>query len=129
MSGELQISSAQATTKPAANTQLVEQTQQSQPTQQTQQPPETKKPEGPSPAELSEQSAEAIQETVAAINDFMSQFKRTLNFSVDIAAGQTIIKVIDTSNDELVRQIPSEDFIEISKHIEQMNNLLFSEKA
>jgi len=129
MSGELQISSAQATTKPAANTQLVEQTQQSQQTQQTQQPPETKKPEGPSPAELSEQSAEAIQETVAAINDFMSQFKRTLNFSVDIAAGQTIIKVIDTSNDELVRQIPSEDFIEISKHIEQMNNLLFSEKA
>ena len=59
----------------------------------------------------------------------MAQFQRTLNFSVDQDAGQMIIKVIDTSNDELVRQIPSEDFLAISKHIEQMNNLLFSEKA
>lgn len=122
MAGEMQVTSAQASFKPAVetNTSATQQAQQQQPVQ---------KPEGPSPAEVSKQSAEEIQHTVEAINDFMSQFKRTLNFSVDIAAGQTIIKVIDTSNDELVRQIPSEDFIEISKHIEQMNNLLFSEKA
>ena len=123
MSSEIQISSAQANVKPA-----VDATVKPEQPQQPQQKP-VEKPAGPSPAELSEQNSEALHETVAAINDFMSQFKRTLNFSVDIAAGQTIIKVIDTSNDELVRQIPSEDFIAISKHIEQMNNLLFSEKA
>lgn len=123
MSSEMQISSAQAPVKPAVDT-----TVKPEQPQQTQQQP-VEKPAGASPAELSEQSSEALHETVAAINDFMSKFDRTLNFSVDIAAGQTIIKVIDTSNDELVRQIPSEDFIAISKHIEQMNNLLFSEKA
>lgn len=121
MSSEIQVSSAQANVKPAVDATV-------KPAQQTQQQP-VEKPAGASPAELSEQSSEALHETVAAINDFMLQFKRTLNFTVDIAAGQTIIKVIDTSNDELVRQIPSEDFIAISKHIEQMNNLLFSEKA
>ena len=123
MSSEIQISSTQANVKPAVDTPV-----NTEQTQQTQQQP-VEKAATPSPAELSEQNSEALHETVAAINDFMSQFKRTLNFSVDIAAGQTIIKVIDTSNDELVRQIPSEDFIAISKHIEQMNNLLFSEKA
>lgn len=123
MSSEIQISSAQANVKPAVDGTIKTE----QPQQPLQQPVE--KPADPSPAELSEQSSEALHETVAAINDFMSKFDRTLNFSVDIAAGQTIIKVIDTSNDELVRQIPSEDFIAISKHIEQMNNLLFSEKA
>ena len=123
MSSEIQVSSAQANIKPVVDT-----TVKPEQTQQTQQQP-VEKPAAPSPAELSEQNSEALHETVAAINDFMSQFKRTLNFTVDIAAGQTIIKVIDTSNDELIRQIPSEDFIEISKHIEQMNNLLFSEKA
>ncbi|WP_372599874.1 flagellar protein FlaG [Amphritea sp.] len=87
------------------------------------------KVEATSSAELSEQNTEALKQTVAAINDFMAQFQRTLNFSVDQDRGQTIIKVIDTSSDELVRQIPSEDFLKISKHIEQMNNLLFSEKA
>lgn len=123
MSSEIQISSAQANVKPAVDVPVKTE----QPLQPQQQPVE--KPAGPSPAELSETNSEALHETVAAINDFMSQFKRTLNFTVDIAAGQTIIRVIDTSNDELIRQIPSEDFIEISKHIEQMNNLLFSEKA
>lgn len=87
------------------------------------------KVEAPSTAELSEQKSAELKQTVAAINDFMAQFQRTLNFSVDQDAGQTVIRVIDTSNDELVRQIPSEDFLAISKHIEQMNNLLFSEKA
>lgn len=85
------------------------------------------------PTETAEKSAipdaETLEQTVTDINDVMAQFQRTLNFSIDHDAGKTIIKVIDTSNDELIRQIPSEDFIEISKHIEQMNNLLFSEKV
>ncbi|MBN0986810.1 MULTISPECIES: flagellar protein FlaG [Amphritea] len=126
MSSEMQVSSTQATAKPT-----VDPSANATQTQQAQQPQQStvQKPAGPSPADFSQQSVEALHETVAAINDFMSQFQRTLNFSVDQEGGQTIIKVIDKSNDELIRQIPSEDFIEISKHIEQMNNLLFSEKA
>lgn len=126
MSSEMQVSSTQAPVKPAVDTSVT--SAQPQHAIQNQQPT-VEKPAGPSPADLSEQSVEALRKTVDAINDFMSQFQRTLNFSVDQEGGQTIIKVIDKSNDELVRQIPSEDFIEISKHIEQMNNLLFSEKA
>lgn len=123
MTNDIQTSSTQAAV------QLAVETRSTGETQQTQQQPVENKPEGPSPAEVSKQSSEDIQKTVAAINDYMSQAQRTLNFSFDETGGGTIIRVIDTSNDELVRQIPSEDFIEISKHIEQMNNLLFSEKA
>ncbi|UTW02776.1 flagellar protein FlaG [Amphritea atlantica] len=123
MSSEMQVSSTQATAKPTVDPSAT--ATQAQPAQQT----TAQKPAGPGPADFSQQSVEALHETVAAINDFMSQFQRTLNFSVDQEGGQTIIKVIDKSNDELIRQIPSEDFIAISKHIEQMNNLLFSEKA
>lgn len=126
MSSEMQVSSTQAIAKPSVETPVnTAQTQQAEQTQQQ----TTQKPTGPNSTNLSEQNVEALHETVAVINDFMSQFQRTLNFSVDQDGGQTIIKVIDKSNDELIRQIPSEDFIEISKHIEQMNNLLFSEKA
>lgn len=125
MSSEMQVSSTQAPVKPAVDSSVTSAPQQAIQNQQS----TVQKPAGPSPAELSEQNVEALHKTVDAINDFMSQFQRTLNFSVDQEGGQTIIKVIDKSNDELVRQIPSEDFIEISKHIEQMNNLLFSEKA
>lgn len=130
MSSEMQISPSQAPQHSATAPQNKEPaTVNNEAIQTLSQEQAVKQTEASSAVEFSEQKTEELKETVAAINDFMSQFQRTLNFSVDQDAGQTIIKVIDTSNDELVRQIPSEDFLEISKHIEQMNNLLFSEKA
>lgn len=89
----------------------------------------TQKVEQLSVAETIEEKNKEVEATVNAINDFMEQFQRTLNFSVDEDAGRTVVKVIDKTNDEIIRQIPSEDFLAISKHIDEMNNLLFSEKA
>lgn len=89
----------------------------------------TQKVEQLSVAEAIEEKNKEVEATVNAINDFMEQFQRTLNFSVDEDAGRTVVKVIDKTNDEIIRQIPSEDFLAISKHIDEMNNLLFSEKA
>ncbi|MEH6578093.1 MAG: flagellar protein FlaG [Amphritea sp.] len=130
MASEIQITSSHPSLNPATAPQNSEPApSNAEAVQALAQEQAVKKAEAPSTAELSEQNAEELKQTVAAINDFMAQFQRTLNFSVDQDAGQTIIRVIDTSNDELVRQIPSEDFLRISKHIEQMNNLLFSEKA
>lgn len=130
MASEIQIAPSHAPQNPATAPQNSEPaTAKAAQTQALAQEQAVQQATAPSAAEFSEQKVEELKETVAAINDFMSQFQRTLNFSVDQDGGQTIIKVIDTSSDELVRQIPSEDFLKISKHIEQMNNLLFSEKA
>ncbi len=80
-------------------------------------------------AKINQDTVESIKQAVAAINDFMGQFQRSLNFSVDDRGGQTIIKVMDKSNDTLIRQIPSEDFIKLTEHVAEMQSLLFSEKA
>jgi len=126
MSSEIQAVSSQASLKPVQSQQPVQDAQKAEPKAPQ---PEPVKVDTEAVKEINQQTAEAIQETVAAINDFMGQFQRTLNFSVDDDAGETVIRVIDKSNDQLIRQIPSADFLKITQHIEQMQNLLFSEKA
>ncbi|MFW1677660.1 flagellar protein FlaG [Pontibacter sp. JAM-7] len=124
MSSEIQAVSSQASLKPAQPQQPAQESRKAQAPDR-----EPVKVDTEAVKEITQETTETIQQAVAAINDFMGKFQRTLNFSVDDEAGQTVIRVIDKSNDELIRQIPSEDFLKITQHIEQMQNLLFSEKA
>jgi len=79
--------------------------------------------------EISKETVNSIKEAVTAINDFMSQFQRSLSFSVDDEAGKTVIRVMDEASGDLIRQIPSEDFIKLTQQVAQMQSLLFSEEA
>lgn len=60
-----------------------------------------------------------VDDAVKAINDYVQNIKRSLNFSVDEESGRTIIKVIDSETGEEIRQIPPESVLSIAKHIEQ----------
>jgi len=80
-------------------------------------------------AQISQDTVDSIKEAVTAINDFMGQFQRSLSFSVDDKAGKTVIRVMDEASGDLIRQIPSEDFIKLTQQIAQMQSLLFSEEA
>jgi flagellar protein FlaG len=52
-----------------------------------------------------------------------------LNFSKDQDTGKTIIKVVDTATDTVIRQIPSEEAIAIAKSIDKMQGLLINHKV
>ncbi|RDE22399.1 flagellar biosynthesis protein FlaG [Motiliproteus coralliicola] len=72
---------------------------------------------------------ENMERLVEEINAFASQISRNLNFSVDDPTGHTVITVTEKESGELVRKIPSEEFLALSQHIQDMNNLLFKDKA
>jgi len=65
----------------------------------------------------SEISSEELQQAVAQINDNMQQIQRDLLFSVDDSSGRTIVKVVNTETEEVVRQMPSEEILRISRNI------------
>lgn len=69
------------------------------------------------------EAAEKIQNTV----DNLAQ--KNLRFSIDEDTGKTIIKVVDAHTDELIRQIPSEEAVEIARTLDKVQGLLFSGKA
>ncbi len=74
-------------------------------------------------------AAREIEEAVTQINDYVQNIQRELRFSIDEESGKTIIKVIDSSTDELIRQIPSEKLLAVSRALEEFSGLLLEAKA
>ena len=97
----------------AAKAAVVEQAQQA----------EAEKSEAVAPTE------EEVTEVVNRMNDFVQSIQRDLSFSVDDETGHEIVQVIDTETSKIVRQIPSEEFLQISKSISSLNGILFEDQV
>jgi flagellar protein FlaG len=75
-------------------------------------------------------SAEELKSAVDAINKVMQQSNQNLEFSVDTDTHRTVVRMVDTSTGELIRQFPSEATLAISRGIEQFQQgLLLKQKA
>ena len=75
-------------------------------------------------------TAEELQNAVAVINTVMQLSNHSLEFSVDHDAGRIVVKMVDTSTGELIRQYPSEATLAISRGIERFQHgLLLTQKA
>jgi flagellar protein FlaG len=77
----------------------------------------------------SEEQAEAVQEKVAELNTHMQHLNRKLQFSVDDNSGDTVVKVIDSDTDELIRQVPAQEILDVKNAINEYRGLLFETKA
>jgi len=65
-----------------------------------------------------------MQEAVHKMQDYMQSIDRDLHFSVDKESGLTVIKVIDPSSGDVVRQIPSEEVLKVVRSLEHGGGLL-----
>lgn len=52
-----------------------------------------------------------------------------LEFSLDKDSGKTVVKVVDQATGKLVRQIPSQELLDIASSVEKMQGLLFKKEA
>lgn len=62
-------------------------------------------------------SSEELQQAVTQLNDRIQQVQRDLLFSVDDSSGQTVVRVVNTETEEVVRQMPTEEALRISRNI------------
>ena len=79
--------------------------------------------------ESKETATKEIEKAVTQINDYVQNLQRNLHFSVDEESGRTIIRVVDSATDELIRQIPSEKLLAVSQALEEFSGLLLEAKA
>lgn len=70
-----------------------------------------------------------LEEKVAQLNDYVQHLNRNLEFSIDEQSGDTIIKVIDAETKELVRQIPSQEIIDVRNAVDKYRGLLLETKV
>lgn len=67
-------------------------------------------------------SAEELQSVVKNLNEHVQMINRNLQFSVDEESGRSVIRVVNAQTQELVRQIPSEEVLRISRHIHEQTS-------
>lgn len=70
----------------------------------------------------SSQSSSGIEAAVREINAFVQNIQRDLSFNMDEVSGRTVIKVIDRDSGDTVRQIPSEEVLEIARSIRDVRD-------
>lgn len=80
-------------------------------------------------AQKAETTRNQLEEAVQRVNEFVQPFNNGLQFSLDDDTGKTIVKVIDKATDEIIRQFPSEEMLNIAKAIDTMKGLLIQQKA
>jgi flagellar protein FlaG len=73
---------------------------------------------------------EKVQAAVAQMNEFIQSTQRDLHFSYDPESGNTIVRVIDRSTQEVIRQIPDQIFLKLAETLSPETPLsLFSAKV
>ena len=74
----------------------------------------------------------ALQELSAAVdemNERARSLQRSLQFSIERELGLTVVRVVNPATDEVIRQIPSEEFVEKAKAMAETRSLLFDAEA
>ena len=72
---------------------------------------------------------EVVAKAAADIQQFVQSMGRNLSFSVDETTGYHVVRVVNPNTGELVRQLPSEELLKISRDFQRLNNVLVSQKA
>jgi len=70
-----------------------------------------------------------LEQSVQDLNSLVQELQRELRFSVDDNSGDTVVKVIDRQTDEVVRQIPSEEILQLRERLEAATGALFKGEA
>ncbi|MEC5388130.1 flagellar protein FlaG [Uliginosibacterium sp. H3] len=94
----------------------------------------TNQAEEPAPkaAELAantQPSREQLDKAVGEVKKALAPVARNLQFSIDDETGRSVVRVIDASTNEVIRQFPSEELLAITRSIDKLSGLFVKQKA
>ncbi|WP_198263989.1 flagellar protein FlaG [sulfur-oxidizing endosymbiont of Gigantopelta aegis] len=64
---------------------------------------------------------EELDKTITQLNNALQNVQRNLEFSVDKDVGKIIINVKDKETDEVLRQIPSEEILQLARNLQNIS--------
>lgn len=91
----------------------------------TSQPDSVATPEGANAGK----AAAHLENAVSAINAFLKPISNNLEFSIDEGSGKTVVKLVDTETDTVLRQYPTKEALAIAKDIDRFQGLLINTEA
>jgi flagellar protein FlaG len=70
-----------------------------------------------------------IKHALEAINRFLNPANGNIEFSQDADTGKSLVKIVDTQTQTVLRQIPTKEALEIAKQLDRLQGLLVREQA
>lgn len=84
----------------------------------------------PEPAPQQQPQPEQVQKAVESLKQLVeAKAPNSLAFSIDDSTGKTIVRIADAVTGELIRQIPSEEMLEIARSLDKMQGMLLQEQV
>jgi flagellar protein FlaG len=74
-------------------------------------------------------SAKQVQQSLDEINKVMAGLSISVQFKIDPEYKELIVKVVDQETGKLIRQIPTEDVVKVSKAMDNLKGLLFAQSV
>lgn len=81
------------------------------------------------PASGQEPDRETLLQAVDEVRKAIAPVAQDLLFSIDNDTGRTVVKVVDSSTDEVIRQIPSEEVLAIAQALDKLQGVLIKQDA
>lgn len=81
------------------------------------------------PGSRTQPTPEELTQAVQQIQNVLPEMARSLQFSIDKDLGVAVVKVIDKDSNKVIRQIPSEEVLQISKALDKLQGLLVKQQA
>jgi len=75
------------------------------------------------------EQVEKVESAISRISDFVQNYQRDLQFSIDKESDRLVVKVVDSETQEVIRQIPSEETLRILEHLDSPESLILREQA
>lgn len=70
-----------------------------------------------------------LTQALKSINDVLQVRSPGLEFSVDSDSKRNIVKVVDKNTQEVIRQMPTQEALEIAKALDRLQSMLIRETA
>lgn len=113
----------------AASARLPANTLQTRPIQAGAQVAKTDGGNTPSANQNREGGTLSVEQAVDRLKQFVSTTDADINFAIDNNSGVAVVKIVDRSTKDVIRQIPSEDAITLAMALDKLQGLFVRETA
>ncbi len=74
-------------------------------------------------------NADELEKRIDEVNEFIASLNKGLSFRFDDESGRRVVTVLDTSTGDIIKQIPSEEMLEILRRLAANSSGLIVEKV
>ncbi|MDD3352509.1 flagellar protein FlaG [Zoogloea sp.] len=70
-----------------------------------------------------------VKQAVDQVQQIVRPLAQSLQFSIDEDTHNTVVKIVDTETNKVIRQIPSEEMLQMAKALDKFTGLLMKQQA